>query len=201
MFSYEERLHRVGQEAHEEREKLRETQRRLQLWMSRAHELEARLKLFKAPAMQEEGGEQPGGDVGEAIQTDTGMECLGRPEINLGEAVEHGSREGDGGAADAPVTTGEEKAGDSVGAPDVIPSPAVEDVGHTVSGSPGIRCGEGMAGGDWADGEHHEAAPVHDDSGAVHDADSGDDAGNPEGRVSGCGGQEAGSHTSGGEYP
>jgi len=34
------------------------------------------------------------------------MECLGQPEIDLGEAVEHDNREGDGGAADAPVTTG-----------------------------------------------------------------------------------------------
>ena len=62
--------------------------------MSRAHELEARLKLFKAPAMQEEGGEQPGGDVGEAIQTEIEMECLGWSGIDLAEAVEHGSRRG-----------------------------------------------------------------------------------------------------------
>jgi len=75
VLSYEERLHRARQEAHEERKKLQETQRRLQLWMSLAHELEARLKLSKAPATQEEGGEQPGGDVGEAIQTETEMEC------------------------------------------------------------------------------------------------------------------------------
>jgi len=97
------------------------------------------------------------------------------------------------------VTTGEEKAGDSVGAPDVIPSPAVKDVDHTVSDSLGIQCREGMAGGDGADGKHHEAAPVHDDSGVVHDADSGDDARNPEGGVSDSGGQEVGSHTTGGE--
>ncbi|KAJ8428612.1 hypothetical protein Cgig2_026157 [Carnegiea gigantea] len=199
VLSYEERLHRARQEAHEEREKLRQTERRPQFWMSRAHELEARLKLSKAPATQEEGGEQPGGDVGEAIQIETEMECLGQSGIDLGEAVEHGSRKGDGGAADAPVTTGEEKAGDSVGAADVVPSPAVEDVGHTVSDSPGMGSGEGMAGGDGADGEHHEAAPVHDDSGAVHDVDSGDDAGNPEGGVNGYGGQDAGSHTSRGE--
>ncbi|KAJ8441664.1 hypothetical protein Cgig2_019051 [Carnegiea gigantea] len=134
VLSYEDRLHRARQEAHEEREKLRQTERRLQFWMSRVHELEARLKLSKALATQEE-GEQLGGDIGEAIQIETKMECLGRPGIDLGEAVEHGSREGDGGAPDAPVTTGEEKAGDSVGAPDVVPSPAVEDVGHTMSGS------------------------------------------------------------------
>ena len=126
VLSYEERLHRALQEAHKEREKLRQTQRRLQFWMSRAHELQARLKLSKAPTTQKGGGEKPGGDVGEAIQTETEMECLGQPGIDLGEAVEHGSKEGDGGAADALVTTGEEKVGDSVGAPDVIPSPAVE---------------------------------------------------------------------------
>ncbi|KAJ8432091.1 hypothetical protein Cgig2_001172 [Carnegiea gigantea] len=33
----------------------------------------------------------------------------------------------------------------------------------------------------------------------MHDADTGDDAGNPECGVSGCGGQDTGSHTSGGE--
>ncbi|KAJ8444283.1 LOW QUALITY PROTEIN: hypothetical protein Cgig2_029696 [Carnegiea gigantea] len=168
-------------------------------WMSRAHELEARLKLSKAPATQEEGGEQPGGDVGEAIQIETEMKCLGQPGIDLGEAVEHGSREGAGGTPDVPVTIEEEKAGNSIGAPDIVPSPAVEDVGDTMSGSPGMRCGEGMAGGDGADWEHHEAALVHDNSGAVSDADPGDDAGNPEGGVSGCGGEDVGSHTSGGE--
>jgi len=199
VLSYEERLQRARQDAHEEQEKLRQMERRLQFWMGCAHELEARLKLSKAPAMQEERGEQPGGDVGEAIQIETEMECLGRLGIDLGKAVEHGSREGDGGAPDAPVTTGEEKAGDSIGTSDVEPSPTVEDVGHTVSGSPSMRCGEAMAGGDGANGEHHEAAPIHDDSSAVPDADSGNDAENPEGGVSGCGGEDAGSHTYGGE--
>ncbi|KAJ8453089.1 hypothetical protein Cgig2_014852 [Carnegiea gigantea] len=199
VLSYEEQLHRARQEAHEEWEKLRQIERRLQFWMSHAHELEARLKLSKAPTTQEEGGEQPGGDVGEAIQTETEMECLGWPGIDLGEAVEHGSREGDGGAPDAPVRTGEGKTGDSIGAPDIVPSSAVEDVGHTLSGSPSIRSREGMAGGDGADREHHEAASVYDDSGVVPDTGPGDDAGNPEGGVSGCGGEDAGSHTSGGE--
>ena len=77
VLAYDEQLHQARQEAHEEWEKLRETQKRLQLWMTRAHELEARLKLSKAPATQEEGREKLGGDVGEAIKTEIEMDCLG----------------------------------------------------------------------------------------------------------------------------
>ncbi|KAJ8435706.1 hypothetical protein Cgig2_002663 [Carnegiea gigantea] len=68
-------------------------------------ELEARLKMYAAPSEAQDIGHQPGGDVGEDVQSDNGLESLARAVTNLGEATTHELSAVKGGEEDATCQT------------------------------------------------------------------------------------------------
>ncbi|KAJ8435238.1 hypothetical protein Cgig2_015641 [Carnegiea gigantea] len=83
VLSYEERLERARDELRAEKGKHVDTLRMLEFWKSRANELEARLKMCAAPGETQNTGHQPRGDVGEDVQSDSGLESLARASTPL----------------------------------------------------------------------------------------------------------------------
>ncbi|KAJ8431690.1 hypothetical protein Cgig2_006546 [Carnegiea gigantea] len=71
----------------------------------RANELEARLKMCAAPGEARGTGHQPRGDVGEDVQSDSGLESLARVVTDLGEATAHEFNAVKGGEEDATCQT------------------------------------------------------------------------------------------------
>ncbi|KAJ8427850.1 hypothetical protein Cgig2_012550 [Carnegiea gigantea] len=89
VLSYEEHLEQAHEELRAEKEKHVDTLRMLEFWKSRANELEARLKMYATPGEAQDIRHQPGGDVREDMQSDSGLESLARAVTNLGEATAH----------------------------------------------------------------------------------------------------------------
>ncbi|KAJ8422394.1 LOW QUALITY PROTEIN: hypothetical protein Cgig2_028209 [Carnegiea gigantea] len=99
VLLYEERLERAREELRAKKGKHVGTLRILEFWKSRAHELEARLKRYAAPAVQQDTRHQLGGDVGVDIQS--GLECLAGAVTDVAEASVHEISPGKGTNEDA----------------------------------------------------------------------------------------------------
>jgi len=105
VLSYEERLERAREELRAEKEKHVDTLRMLEFWKSRANELEARLKMYAALGEARDTGHQPGGDVGEDVQSDSRLKSLARAVTDFGEAIVHKFSVVKGGEEDATCQT------------------------------------------------------------------------------------------------
>ncbi|KAJ8432869.1 hypothetical protein Cgig2_033874 [Carnegiea gigantea] len=89
VLSSELHLEQTHEELCAEKGKHVDTLRMLEFWKSHANELEARLKMCTVPGEAQDIGHQPGGDVGEDVQSDSGLESLARVVTDLGEAAAH----------------------------------------------------------------------------------------------------------------
>ncbi|KAJ8427145.1 hypothetical protein Cgig2_005203 [Carnegiea gigantea] len=168
VLSYEERLKRASKELRAEKGKHVDTLRMLEFWKSRANELAARLKMCAAPGEAQDTGHQLGGDVGEDVQSDSGLEPLARAVTDLEEATAYEFSALKGGEEDATCQTTADIPGASCDAqctpprmadaaapvddcddcsePHVQPSTEVEDVGERAVDVTVMPCGEVVVG-------------------------------------------------------
>ncbi|KAJ8426136.1 LOW QUALITY PROTEIN: hypothetical protein Cgig2_022433 [Carnegiea gigantea] len=171
VLSFEEHLEQACEELCAEKGKHIDTEKRLQFWMSHAKELETRLKMFEAQGKHQNAGHQLGGDVGVGVYSESGLETLVRIGNDLRQATERDSSELKAGEEDAMFLTTGHILGDSYegqnmatrtvdaaappevyvdapkcSEPNVVPSPAVEDVGQTLSDVAVMFSGEGKVG-------------------------------------------------------
>ena len=105
MLSYEERLEWAREELCAKKGKHVDTLRMLKFWKSSANKLEVRLKICAAPGEAQDTEHQPGGDVGENVQSDSGLESLVRVVTKLGEATTHEFSAVKGGEEDVTYQT------------------------------------------------------------------------------------------------
>ncbi|KAJ8425359.1 hypothetical protein Cgig2_032875 [Carnegiea gigantea] len=164
VLSYEEHLERACAELRAEKGKHVDILRMLEFWKSHANELEATLKMYVALGEAQDIGHQSGGNVGEDVRSDSGMESLAREEFSTVKCGEEDATcqtiaDIPGASCDAQSTSPRmadaaapvddcDDVGDApqCSEPQVQPSSEVEDVGEGAADATTIPCGEDVVG-------------------------------------------------------
>ncbi|KAJ8429583.1 hypothetical protein Cgig2_023789 [Carnegiea gigantea] len=195
VLSYKERLERARKELRAEKGKHVDTLGMLKFGKSHANELEARLKMCAAPGEDQDTGYQPRGDVGEDVQSDSGLESLARAVIDLGKATAHEFSAVKGGEEDATCQTTADILGASCDAQSTSlrmadatapvddcddPSAEVEDVGGRAVDATVMPYGEVVVGAQEPVREQQQPEPIVEESDALPRPHVGEEAVNTD---------------------
>ncbi|KAJ8426989.1 LOW QUALITY PROTEIN: hypothetical protein Cgig2_033847 [Carnegiea gigantea] len=192
VLLYEEHLERAREELRVEKEKHITTERKLQFWMTRAKELEARLNMGKAHGHHPDAVLQPGGDVGVDVHNESGLEALARARLiysnqlsiiavncRVGKRMQRPQQHSTSRGTVLRVRTWQprmsmlhplskfKKTGPLCTEPDIVPFVTVEDVWQTPSDVVIVSSGEGKVDAHEPCEERQHPDPVLRESAAM----------------------------------